>query len=350
MQLISPRWKDRWNLTPAQWAADRAQYTSLLYPYGLPTSGVDLVEPGFLGFPLPTGCASITRYTINAPGQRPGGSVQHTYLFYPTAAPRGELVVWMCGHSGISVYLTPDEGSTIQALLAVGYHVLACDMASFDWLLGPVGCHVVIGGTWSYSAGAWHNVGGTLTAFAEHELNFGDDGGPLAMLQFIHHVLLSTTTAVATLSPGRTLLAGHSGGGVCGHIVAAIDTRFTIFCSNCPGLPYNQYYSAGGYTDWETLLFTEPYANPPYMFDIWGALRLAASLPGRRTDVVSALHDEYWFFRDLSQWYEDVETIANQTASVDNVFTHYLDPTPFPGHVMNATRLARMISILNGDQ
>lgn len=351
MHLTSPRWKDRWSLTATQYLAARVQYASLLYPHGLPTDGVDVIEPGFTGFlPLPDECASLTRYTVSAPGQRPGGDPQHTYLFYPKSNVRGELVVWMCGHSGTGLYLTRDEGPTIPMLLAAGYHVLSCDQPGFDWLTGPVGAYVVVGGTWSYSANSWHNVGGTPTWFYEHNHNFLGDGGPLAMLQYVHHVIVSTTTAVASLNPARTLLAGHSGGGVCGHVVAALDNRFTTFCSVCPGLPYNQYYSFGSATDWETYLITEPFINPPYTIDIWGSLRLAMSVPGRRTDVVSALNDEYWFFRDIAQWYEDVETMSDQAATLGNTFTHWLDPAPFPQHNMHPERVDRMISILNGDQ
>lgn len=344
MQLISPRWKDRWNLTPAQWVTARTQYSTLLYPHGLPTGGVDVVEPDYTGFDLPAGCSSVTRYTINAPGQRPGGDPQHTYLFYPTT-PRGVLVSWVSGHSGSSFYTTPTGGSLFQAILAAGYHILACEPPSFDWTYSPIGTHVVVGGTWTYSAGIWHNSGGVVTAFAEHELNFQGDGGPLAILQFVHHVIVSTTTAIATLSPTKVILAGHSGGGVCGHVAAALDPRFSIFCSFCPGLPYNQYYSIGGYSDWETYLVTEPFINPPYTIDIWGALRLAAAVPGRRTDVVSSQNDEFWSLRDTAQWYEDVETISDQSANLGNTFTYWLDPAPFPGHNMNPDRISRMLDI-----
>jgi len=326
----------------------RAQYIALMYPNGLPTNGVDSSVVGYSGRTLPTGCASITQYTIASPGQRSGGDPQHTYLMYPAGTPRNELVVFMCGHSGISVYCTADEGNTIPSLLAAGYHVLACDTAAFDWALGPIGSHVVVGGTWTYSAGSWHNSGGTLTHFTEHEFNFGADGGPLAMLQFVHHVIVSTTTAIATLSPGRVLLAGHSGGGVCGHVVAALDTRFSVFCSNCPALPYNQYRNYGNPADWEVYLVTEPYVNAPYMIDIWGALHLAASVQGRRTDVVSALNDEYWTIRDSALWHSDADTLSNLMAALGNTFTSWLDPAPFPQHNMHAARVTRMLQILAG--
>ena len=349
MHLISPRWGNRWNLSQAQWASIRAQYMALLYPHGFPVNGVDAVEPNYLGLVLPAGSASVTRYTINSPGQRPGGSPQYTYLFYPTATARGELMVWLGGHSGNNLYTSPDQGSLIQAILAAGYHLLACDPASFTWLdLNPSGANVIVGGSWTYSAGAWHNSGGAVTAFVEHEFNFQGDGGPLAILQFIHHLIVSTTTAIATLSPQRVLLGGHSGGGVCANIISAIDPRFSVVCSNCPALQYNQDYQLGSYADWETYLVTETYANPPYTGDPWGTLRLGASVPGRHTDVVSSLNDQFWPLRDEAQWYEDNETISDQAAAAGSTFTYWLDPRPFPGHDMNSARVTRMLGILAG--
>jgi hypothetical protein len=347
MQITSPRWVSRWSLSAAGWAAVRDQFAAQLYPHGLPTSGADTVEANYDGLDLPTGCASMTRYTIESPGQRPGGDPQYTYLLYPSATPRGELLVWLAGHVGWSGYLLADEGYTLQAVLAAGYHVLVCDMPGFAYQSNPVVNHVVTGGTWSYADGAWSCAGGTLTEYAvnaAHSFAFDSDGGPLAMLQYVHHVICSTTSAVAECSPSRTALAGHSGGGVAACYVGAIDSRFDTICVNVPGLPYAQTRSVGSPIDYEVYWVGEAWRG--LVRDTWDALRLAAAVPGRRLDLVSATNDEYWTISDLPRWYEDVEALADHVLPCGSDVSCLLDPQPYPGHNMHETRIARMLAIL----
>lgn len=327
----------------------RTQFLALCYPNGLPTNGVDAVEPGYSGLTLPTGCASMSRYTITSPGQRPGGDPQYTYLLYPTAVARNELVVWLAGHVGWSGYNIVDEGYTIPSLLAAGYHALVCDMPGFAYATNPVGSHIVKGGTWSYSAGTWSCTGGTLTEYpniSAHGYDFDSDGGPLAALQYFHHAYVSTTTAVASLNPGRTLLAGHSGGGAAACYLGAIDSRFTVNCINVPGAPYSQTHSLQSPVDYESYLLSAVYTKTPCAIDLWGVMRIAASWPGRTTDLVSSLNDEYWPPSDLTRWYEDAEAITDHTRRGGATFTHWLDPRTYPGHNMHTARINRMLGIL----
>lgn len=359
MHLIASRWSNRWNLSPAQWASARTAFTNVIYPHGLPTSGVDVVQQNFnyaeAGIALPANCTHMTRYTVASPGQRPGGSVQYTYLLYPTT-PNNKLVVWMCGHEGWSGYAGNSENHTIQAILAAGYYVLVCDTLSFSYISNPVGEDIVVGGSWTYSAGAWSNIGGTPTHFTEHEVwPLASDGGPDGILQFIHHVMLSANQAMVEVSPTKCILGGHSGGGICGNIVAALDGRYVSWYSNCPGLPLiqtivtNPTAYLGSPVDWESYLPTITYSSPPYSQDYWGTLRIASSWPGRHSDLVSSLNDEYWFPVNVPLWYELSEAIVDYMREAGSTFTYYLDPIAFPGHVMNTARINRMLALMAND-
>jgi len=353
MHLISSRWSNRWNQSPAQWASMRAAFINVIYPHGLPTGGVDVIQQNFnyagVGIALPANCTHMTRYTITSPGMRPGGDPQYTYLLYPTS-PNNKLIVWLTGHDGWVDYAGPAEGNVIQAMLGAGYYVLVCQQMSFDYPTGPVGTHIVVGGSWTYSAGSWSNTGGTLTHFTEHEAwPLASDGGPDGILQFIHHIMLSANQAVTEVSPIKCILAGHSGGGVDGNIVAAIDSRYVSWYSNCPGLPLIQTGYLGSPIDWESYLPTITYSSPPYSQDYWGTLRIGASWPGRHSDLVSSLNDEYWFPVNVPLWYELSESIVDYMRSAGSTFTYYLDPTNFPGHVMNAVRINRMLTLMAND-
>jgi hypothetical protein len=257
----------------------------------------------------------------------------------------------MCGHAGWVDYAQSTESFTIQALLAAGYYVLVCDTLSFNYAFNPVGTNIVVGGSWTYSAGAWSNIGGTITHFTEHEVGSLDsDGGPGAILQFIHHVIVSANQALTEISPTKCILAGHSGGGACGNIVAAIDSRYASWYGNCPGLPLIQRIGLGSPVDWELYLITSTYQNiPPYSQDYWGTLMIAASWPGRHTDVVNAIFDEYMPIQDLPLWYEVAESVVDYIRSEKSSFTYYADPIAFPGHVMNTARINRMLALMAND-
>jgi hypothetical protein len=254
----------------------------------------------------------------------------------------------MCGHDGWISYAGNAENHVIQALLAAGYYVLVCDTLAFSYLSNPVGTDIVVGGSWTYAAGLWSNTGGTLTHFTEHEVGALDsDGGPKGILQFIHHVIVSANQAIVDLTPTKCMLAGHSGGGICGNIVAALESRYAAWFCNCPGLPLIETLTyLGTPIDNESYIPTATYASAPYAQDYWGTLRIAASWPGRHTDLVSALNDEYWILRSIPLWYELGEAIVDYVRSVGSIFTYYLDPIAYPGHVMNTSRIGRMLALM----
>ncbi len=340
-------------MSAAQWSAARTSLLNLLYPHGLPSTGADVSQANYnyagAGIALPANCTHMTRYTISAPGQRPGGDPQYTYLLYPTTS-NGKLVVWMCGHDGWADYDRAAEGNVIGSLLGAGYYVLVCDTVAFSYAQNPVGTHIVIGGSWTYSSGSWHNTGGTLTAIAEHAVSALDsDGGPLALLQFVHHVIVSANQAVSDVSPSKCILAGHSGGGIAGNLVSALDGRYVSYYSNVPGLVWPCVDTTYVNSDTESYVLSAAYTGGACAIDWWGMFRIGASWPGRHTDLVSALNDEYWPVTRLPAWYEQQDAIVDYIRSVGSTFTYYLDPIAYPGHVMNAARVTRMLSLMAGD-
>lgn len=343
-------------MSPSDWSALRTQYTTLLYPHGLPINGVDVQLPMYTGIPLPGGAVSMTRYQISDPGQRPGGDPQFTYLVYPQPeTAKNELIVWMCGNLGWIDYAGEFEGFVIDRMVETGYHVLVCDMPSFNYTRNPIGTNIIKGGTWSYS-GSWSNVGGTLTNYppeAAHSYDFDSDGGPLGLLQYIHHALVSTTSAIETLTPSQVFLAGHSGGLVAAYL-GAIDSRYKGLYLNCPGLPYNETWSIASYMAYELCWNNYPWVRSNGIFDTWAAMRLAASWPGRHTDLVSSVLDEWWPINAsrVGTWTEDNEALFEFANRAGSNFTYWLDPTDNgvqTPHSMNSVRISRMISLMASD-
>src|SRR5574343_1097597 len=95
MGLTSPRARSRWaNLDATAWSVLRSQFRSLIYPGGVPTSGVDGLEPNWSGTTVPSAVSSITRYRIDLPGGRVCGAPVYQYLLHPIGTPNGRVLVW----------------------------------------------------------------------------------------------------------------------------------------------------------------------------------------------------------------------------------------------------------------
>jgi len=111
-------------------------------------------------------------------------------------------------------------------------------------------------------------------------------------------------------------------------------------------MPYAQTQSVQSPIDYEAYLMATVYTASPMAQDLWGLMRLGASWPGRKLDLVSSLNDEYWPPSDVSRWYEDVEATSDHVRACGATVSAWLDPRAYPGHNMHADRIARMLSVM----
>ena len=337
----------------AQWQAHRASLLAIVYPNGLVSTGVDLVELNFdyvaAGIAPIAECAHMSRYTNTLPGAR-AGTLQHQYLLYPHA-PIGVAMVWCCGHTGWSNYRDADESFTVQAFLNQGWHVLVVPMPDFDYLTNPQPVqNILTGGAWTNVAGVWSNVGGALVDYYEH--NYGaldSDGGPSANRMFTDQITRAANQMRTEVSPSTVILAGHSGGGGSGNIAAAVDDRYVAwYCCN-PGEPYNISLVPSNPVDWESYVVNPIYTQAPTAYDIWGMLAVSGAVPGRRSAVVSTTGDEYFSLTPAQAqlWLTDTQSIGAFIATTGASWTYRLETGGLNDHRMTAARLTWMIGDIN---
>lgn len=207
----------------------------------------------------------MDRYTFGNLAGR--GGTAYAYLFYPTAAAVGALIVSHQGHKesydGDNV---GDGGRTLentQFWLAAGYHVLSIDM--------PV----------TASPGRQPNpltltVNGAATSMTSHGsfnvLDTATDNGTTSLAPFLEPVIRGINQALTDLPSYPVYMLGLSGGGWSTEFAAALDTRirnrYCVFGS-CPWeiLPA---VNNSDPNDWENYN-----QNPAYLRGGWHGVRYA---------------------------------------------------------------------------
>lgn len=263
------------------WAAKQAAMMAAVYPGGKPTSGVDVVEPGWTGLsPLPPECASITRYTVTEPGGRNGGTVAYCHLMAPSAIPNGKFVAHLAGHGATSLhYLLRDGSSVILRALAAGFHVLAVDLPNYGWQPQPQ-VVVINGTTLTQTPSTWHAPNGMDPPY----------DSPSLVRLYTDHIIRSMNQVDADYAPSSWSAVGHSGGGDTLTLLAALESRFRVV-HFCQANGYVEQYPIGGSFNYESWGLNDIYAVVRGSYkDVAVA---CSAFPGRTAVLHSADADEY---------------------------------------------------------
>lgn len=335
--LTSPRAGSRWaNLDATAWSVLRAQFRSFIYPNGVPTNGVDALEPNWAGTTVPAAASSITRYRIDQPGGRVCGAPVYQYLLHPTGTPNGRVLVWGDGHGGAVWYFPPllaAERSPVVRALSLGYRVLMCPMPAFEWEhLQPFDIQVT--------------VDGVLTNFEYHDYaGIEVDGGPLAERLFTDQFIRGANQIASDYTVTRWILGGHSGGATIAPRVAIIDSRY----SGC------YYFSGGmprevgpdiGFTEYDQWPLTPAYVGGPSVQDQYRATLLGGAVPGRRNMSLGGASDVSWPLNTpakVAALQECVEGFSEFLAPIGATYQLFMESAP-AGHDITEARVNAMFS------
>lgn len=330
--ITSPTLAVRYN-TPSYWTAGRAAIMAAVYPDGALTSLVDVVEPEWAGISLPSGCASITRYTVTEPGGRSGGSGAYVHRLNPTAAALEKCVIFCAGHvTAWNVeYCSSTDGNIIPALLAAGYHVLAVDLPNFG--LQPLQAVVI--------NGSLRTMGGKNLYHQPDQLA-GPWSGPSLVRLYTDHIIRAMNQITEDLGISIFGLLGHSGGASTAAMVACTDVRPSVV----------HFIQSTGYV-------TTPASGVQYEYETWSGndvqtavhgnaneqKAFAMAVPGRRTVQHFADADEFSGDQHLlwQQWVEQLTTWIGNAAAGTNV-AGYRKTTG--AHNIDATQTAWIVAHL----
>ena len=254
-----------------------------VYPGGALTSLVDTVEPAWAGVAAPSGCASITRYTVTNPGGRSGGTAIYAHLLNPSAAALGKCVVWNAGHVGWwDTYCTSTEANVIPQLLAAGYHVLAVDMPNYG--LQPQQAVVLNGSLVTMPSHASGHIPGTVPPPWDT---------PSLVRLYTDHIVRGMNQITHDLGITTFALIGHSGGGCAATLLAPLESRFKIV-HLLQGSPYATEPSHDS-SDYESYGLNDCWYGLVAM-TYQGAATYSAMGTGR----LLVLHDDGYFVGDQS--------------------------------------------------